>query len=52
MLKETNLDSITAIETNEINHFSYSFFAPGASFQGFWTYIRSVNVTYFKDEYK
>ena len=55
MLKETNPDSITAIETDENNHFLYSFFALESYIHGFRSYIRpvvAVDATYLKGEHK
>ena len=55
MLKETNPNTVTTIMTDENNRFLYSFFALGASIQGFLSYIRqviAVDATYLKGEYK
>ncbi|XP_052171685.1 uncharacterized protein LOC127787667 [Diospyros lotus] len=55
ILKETNPDSITAIETDENNNFLYSFFTLGASLQDFRSYIRlvvAVDATHLKGEHK
>ncbi|XP_052206855.1 uncharacterized protein LOC127811189 [Diospyros lotus] len=55
MLKETNPDSITVIETDENNCFLYSFFALGAWLHGFQSYIRpvvAVDATHLKGEHK
>ncbi|XP_052181865.1 uncharacterized protein LOC127794657 [Diospyros lotus] len=55
MLKETNPDSIAAIETDENNYFLYSFFALEACLHGFRSYIRpvvTVDATHLKGENK